>query len=153
MSLISRNPSAPAAWHDPMPVSSRYTFGLAGERFFRALKDEGKIMGSRCQRCGVSYVPARQFCERCMDELEDWFDAGTRGEVHAFTHLSVDPDGGRLPEPQAIAFVRMADGGIVHRLGEVERSQVRIGMQVEAVLKPAAERQGSILDIEYFKPA
>lgn len=152
MSLLPRDPSAPTAWHDAMPVSSRYTFGLAGERFFRALKEEGKILGSRCQRCGVDYVPARQFCERCMDELEDWFDAGRRGEVYAFTRLEVDPDGERYQEPQTIAFVRIADGGIVQRLGEVDPCDVRIGMPVEAVLKPQDERNGSILDILYFKP-
>ena len=29
---------------------------------------------------------------------------------------------------------------------------VRAGMQVEAVWKPARERVGSILDIDYFRP-
>ncbi len=152
MSLLARDPSAPKAWHDPMPVSNRYTFGLAGERFFRTLKEAGKIMGSRCDRCEVDYVPARQFCERCMDELEDWFDAGTGGEVYAFTHVSVDTDGDRLEESETIAFVRMADGGIIHRLGEIDRGEIQIGMRVQAVLKPQAEREGSIQDILHFKP-
>lgn len=153
MSLLPRDPKAPVAWRGSMPVSSRYTFGLAGERFFRALKDEGKILGARCERCDVSYVPARQFCERCMHELDDWYDAGTEGEIHAFTRLGVGLDGSPLQEPELIAFVRIDDGGIVHRLGEVEPAQVRIGMRVEAVLKDPDERQGSILDIQHFKPA
>ena len=29
---------------------------------------------------------------------------------------------------------------------------VKIGMRVQAVWKPAEEREGSILDIKYFKP-
>jgi uncharacterized OB-fold protein len=40
----------------------------------------------------------------------------------------------------------------MHMLGEVEPKEVKIGMKVQAVWKPAAEREGSILDIAYFKP-
>jgi uncharacterized OB-fold protein len=37
-------------------------------------------------------------------------------------------------------------------LGEVDPKEVKIGMRVQAVWKPADERQGSINDILYFKP-
>ena len=37
-------------------------------------------------------------------------------------------------------------------LGEVAPDDARVGMAVEAVWKPLAERTGSILDIAYFKP-
>jgi uncharacterized OB-fold protein len=43
-------------------------------------------------------------------------------------------------------------GGLLHVLGEVDPEEVRVGMAVEAVWKPAAERAGSILDIAYFRP-
>ena len=152
MSLLPKDPGAPSAWYGSLPVPSRYTYGLAGERFFRALKDEGVILGARCGRCQVTYVPARQFCERCFDELQDWQDVGTRGEVHAFTRLHLNLDGSLRDEPELIAFVRIADGGVMHRLSEIDPHQVEIGMVVEAVLKPASERTGSILDIEHFRP-
>jgi uncharacterized OB-fold protein len=42
--------------------------------------------------------------------------------------------------------------GIMHLLGEVKPEEVKIGMRVKAVWKPAAERQGAITDIAYFKP-
>jgi len=53
-----------------------------------------------------------------------------------------------------MAFVRLdsTDGGLVHFLGQVEPDQVCIGMRVEAVFKDKADRQGSILDIAYFRP-
>jgi hypothetical protein len=44
------------------------------------------------------------------------------------------------------------DGGLVHRLGEVAPDELEIGMRVEAVFKPRAEREGSINDIRYFRP-
>jgi len=152
MSLLEGNPQAPRAWHGELPIVSRYTAGLGGERFFRALKDEGKLLASRCEACDVTYLPGRQFCERCLAELTEWSDAGLRGEVHTFTLLYLNLDGSEREEPELIAFVSIADGGIVHRLGKVDPEEVEIGMPVEAVLKPKAKREGSILDIEYFKP-
>lgn len=152
MGLLERKPHAPAVWHGDMPVTSRYTFGLAGERFFRALKDEGQILGALCASCDMIYVPARQFCERCMDELDDWSDVGTVGNVHTFTLVYENVDGTPRDTPEAVAFVRMGDGGIVHWLGDVDPEAVHIGMPVEAVLKPPGDREGSILDIKYFRP-
>jgi len=153
MTWLERERDAPAAWPGVLPVRNRYTFGIAGERFFRALKDKGQILGSRCPRCEVLYVPARAFCERCLRGLEDWVDVGTRGEVHTFTVLHANPDGTFRETPEVIALVRLGDGGLVHRLGEVAPEDVTIGMTVEAVLRPPTERQGSIQDIVHFKPA
>ena len=42
--------------------------------------------------------------------------------------------------------------GILHKLGEVKPEDVKIGMKVKAVWKPAKEREGAITDIKYFKP-
>jgi uncharacterized OB-fold protein len=153
MSLLEQHPSASQAWLGDLPVTSRYTSGVAGERFFRALKDDGKILGSRCEACDLTYVPGRQFCERCLDELTDWLDVGTKGEVHTFTLLYENVDGSSKEEPEVIAFIRMGDGGIVHRLGEVDLEEIDIGMLVEAVFRSKAEREGNILDIQYFRPS
>lgn len=152
MSLLEKDFRAPAAWQDEMPVANRYTYGIAGERFFRAIKEEGRILGTHCSACDRTYVPAAIFCERCLGELNDWVDVGTTGEVKTFTLLSIDYDGEPLEEPVLIALVSLGDGGIIHRLGEVDIADVTIGMHVEAVFKPASERQGSILDILHFRP-
>lgn len=152
MGLLERVKGAPAAWHGDLPVTSRYTAGVAGERFFRALMDEGRILGSHCHRCEVTYVPGRIFCERCLAELTDWVDVGLIGEVHTFTLLFEDVDGSHRSEPVPVAFVAFGDGGIVHYLGDVAPEDIYIGMTVEAVLKPTAERVGGINDIAYFRP-
>jgi len=152
MTLLHRDPNAPGSWLGDLPVVNRYTYGLAGEKFFRTLKDEGRILGTYCPECNHTYVPATVFCERCLSKLEKWVDVGTSGEVVTYTFLNVSLDGSPLEKPEVIAFVRFADGGLIHHLGEVELDQVEIGMTVEAVLKPKSERVGSILDIQYFKP-
>lgn len=152
MALLERAHDAPQHWRGNLPVTNRYTFGLAGERFFREIKENGRIMGSICHRCDVKYVPAAAFCERCLNPIDDWVEVDGSGEVHTFTLLCVNLDGSPKEVPEIVAFVRIGDGGLVHRLGETSIDEIYIGMPVEAVLKPADQRSGSILDIEYFRP-
>jgi hypothetical protein len=138
-----------------MPITSRYTAGIAGERFFREIKDNARIVGTVCKECDLVYVPARLFCERCFAELDEWVEVPARGSVFTYTVLFRDLDDEPLDEPAVLAYVELeeSDGGLIHYLGEVDPEDVEIGMLVEAVFQDAANRVGSILDIAYFRPA
>lgn len=142
-------------YHGEIPVYGQYTFGIAGERFFREIKDNARIMGTTCKNCSLTYVPARLFCERCFNKLEDWQEVGKKGVVHTYTVAYLDLNGSRLEEPVILAMVQINDacGGLVHRLSEVKPDKVKIGMPVEAVFETQAKRTGSIFDIKYFKPS
>jgi len=154
MEKISK-PTEIRHWQSHMEVDHyHYTAGLAGEKFFTALRDEGKIIGARCPRCGITYVPPRIYCERCFTELSDFVDLGLRGEVRSFTIVRIDKDGSRLQRPEIRALISFGEDttSLLHLLGEVEPEEVYIGMEVEACLKPKEEREGRITDIRYFKP-
>jgi len=142
------------AWRGDLPITSRYTAGIAGERFFREIKDNARFVGTHCQNCDLVYVPAAMFCERCFAELDDWVEVLNRGAVFTYTVLYRDLEGRPLDEPALLAYVKLAgsDGGLVHYLGDVEPEEVYIGLEVEAVFKEADQREGSILDIRYFRP-
>jgi uncharacterized OB-fold protein len=143
------------AWEGTMPITSRYTAGIAGERFFREIKDNARIVGTVCEECDLVYVPARMFCERCFAELDEWVEVPARGSVFTYTVLFRDLDDEPLDEPAVLAYVELeeSDGGLIHYLGEVDPEEIEIGMPVEAVFKDPADRVGSILDIAYFRPA
>lgn len=149
-----RHPEELIAWRGEMPTYNVYTAGLAGERFLRELKDNARIMGLRCQSCSVTYVPPRVFCPACFAGLTEWVEVSGEGEVQTFTVAELDGDGNRLESPQVLAMIALggASGGLIHRIGEVDPREVRIGMKVEAVFKEAVHREGSILDISLFRP-
>ena len=88
-----------------------------------------------------------------MDEFLPLKDTGT---VNTFSLCYVTWDVQRIKEPELPAVIEI-DGasllhGILHKLGEVDPNRVQIGMRVKAVWKSAAEREGAITDILYFKP-
>jgi uncharacterized OB-fold protein len=156
MSLLHRIQHADDAlnWHGDMPTEGRYTVGIAGEKFFREIKDNGQFLATVCLDCDITYMPPRLYCEQCFGQLDEWLEVDNLGHVHTFTVVHRNLDEEPLPEPQIVAFVTLdeTDGGLVHYLDEVEVEDVYLGMPVEAVFKNEDEREGSITDIKYFRP-
>jgi uncharacterized OB-fold protein len=149
------NPFHIRHWLGDMEADYIYTLGIAGERFFNEIKENGKIMGAKCPRCNVVSVPPRMYCEKCFAKLEGWVDVGTKGVIHTFTVATIDVDGKKLEKPVIYALIKFegACGGLIHKIGETTPEKVKIGMKVEAVFKPSFERKASINDIKHFKPA
>ncbi len=79
-------------------------------------------------------------------------EVGPQGTVRAVTTAHRGVDGRPLETPVTLALIQLdgADGLLAHRIGGSDGLQ--IGARVEPVLKAASERQGSILDIRYFRP-
>ena len=139
-----------------LPTHYRYTTGVAGQKFLATLRDEGRLLGAHCDRCRYTYIPARAYCERCLAALPEsaWVEVGPGGTLLSFTVVHVDLEGKSLDAPRTLGLVRLdgADGTLVHDLDEFVEQIPRVGMEVMAVLKPKAERTGSILDIRHFRP-
>ena len=140
-------------WEGEIPVRHRYTPGVAGERFFTALRDRGVILGSRCAACSYTYVPTRLFCERCFAELATDVEVGPRGLLVSFTIVFEGVDGAALDPPETLGLVRLdgADAVLLHRVLDRGQEPLEIGERVNTILRPDGERSGSILDIEGFR--
>ncbi len=138
----------------------RYSWdnGLALTTYLDGFK-HGKIRASQCPKCRRMMIPARSFCELCnLHEVTEYYDLPDSGTVQTFTISHVDWDSSPLPDGQVNIFAVIAiDGaspemGLVHKLGEVDPKDVKIGMRVKAVWKPEEEREGSVTDLLYFRP-
>ena len=137
-----------------MSMDYIYTSGIAGEVFFRALRDEGRILAARCPVCKTNQLPPRMFCERCFSELKDIVDVPAEGRVAALTVARLDRRGRPLRAPEVYAFVTFRGiqvGGLIHRL-LVTPEKAAVGLSVRPRLKPREARTGTILDIVGFEP-
>jgi uncharacterized protein len=138
-------------------VQARYAWdaGVAVGRFLHGLR-EGRILARECRRCRRILVPPRMFCEECFRPTDAWVEVADTGRINTFSICYIRWDMVKLEEPEIPAVIEI-DGaspgmGFMHKLGEVDPDDVRIGLEVEAVWKPADQREGSILDIRYFRP-
>ena len=93
MTFLERttDPRKHRVWEGHMEADYIYTSGVAGERFFVALRDEGRLLASRCTSCHLDYLPARLFCEDCFAELTEFVDVPGEGRVKAVTVAHVKP--------------------------------------------------------------
>jgi uncharacterized OB-fold protein len=135
-----------------IPIRHRYTAGVAGDRFFRALRDRGEILATPCADCGVVYVPGRMFCERCFAALDEWVKVGPQGTLFSYTQVHIDLDENPLSDPPWVGLVQL-DGAttlLAHRL-DLNGSHPAIGARVETVLQPKTRRVGSINDVRAFR--
>jgi uncharacterized OB-fold protein len=141
-------------WNDP-GLSYTWSAGVAIGTYLDGLK-KGKILGVRCRSCGRTMVPPRMFCEECFKTVDEFVPVQDTGTVNTFAICYIKTDASRQKRPQIPAVIEI-DGaskgmGILHLLGEVKPADVKIGMKVRAVWKPARERKGDITDIRYFRP-
>lgn len=138
-------------------VDARYAWdaGTAVGRFLEGLK-AGVILARECRVCRRVLVPPRMFCEQCFRPTDAWRQVRDTGVVNTFSicHVRWNLEPADPPELPAVIEIDGASPGmgILHKLGEVRPEDVRIGMQVEAVWRDHEEREGSILDIAYFRP-
>jgi hypothetical protein len=142
----------PVVVHQDLKVPYRYSMGATTSRFFIEIRDNQRIMGIRCPRCNVVFVPPRTTCARCFSQLHDWVEVGTRGTLETYTqvHYSTPVQPAAAPFYYGVIKLDGADTGLAHRIGDLAGKEPRIGMRVRAIFRE--ERKGNMLDILYFKP-
>ena len=147
--------------YDELKGDFAWDTGVAIGTYLVGLK-AGKILGCLCATCRRIVVPPRTVCEWCFHPMDEYVELPDTGTVNTFSLCYVTWDVKRITEPEIPAVIHLDGtatlksgpvmGGIMHLLGEVDPQDVRIGMRVQAVWKPAEEREGAITDILYFKP-
>ena len=141
-------------YHGQIYIPNTYSAGAVGSRFLIELRDNKKIMGTRCPTCNLVYVPARSACRVCFGELSECVEVSQKGTLLTYTVTYQSNPIQPVSTPIVYGIVQLdgADTGFVHMLGKVDPEKLKVGTKVKAVFKSKKERQGNILDIKYFKP-
>jgi hypothetical protein len=135
-----------------MPYS--WTVGRVGSRFFIEMRDRCRILGSRCPKCWVVWVPPRLRCPECFVEIDEksWLEVGPQGTLRHFTIVRYEHPAQPMKPPFAYGLIDLdgADRAFTHLISEADLESLRPGIRLKPVWK--SNRQGSILDIAYFTP-
>lgn len=136
----------------------KWAMGPTSTRFYEEFKNK-RIMGTLCSKCKRVMVPARSFCSECFVETTEWVQVSDEGTIRTWVLIDFAYEGQPKEPPYILGIIDLdgADVGLPHFVGGVElddvdkvAEKVRIGGRVKAVWKE--DREGFILDIEYFKP-
>jgi len=136
-------------------IEYNYAVGPTGEKFFKALKDEAKIIAPKCPKCNLVMLPPRSFCERCFVPADEWVEVGAEGTIQAFTivphYFESLPD---VPYATAMVMLDGANTAIANFVKNLDLSDIKkaaqklaIGTRVKVVFEK--DRKGVITDFHY----
>ncbi|HOK07926.1 MAG TPA: Zn-ribbon domain-containing OB-fold protein [Syntrophales bacterium] len=136
-----------------MALPNQFFVGRIGSRWIIAMRDQKKIMGLRCEKCGVTYVPPREQCHRCWSWIADnWVEVGTTGELVNYTVVRYNDKHTPKKAPYVLGQIRLAgaDTPLTHIVGDVDPADVYPGMKVQAVF--ADGPVNTLMQIDHFRP-
>jgi uncharacterized OB-fold protein len=137
----------------PSAIEIQHTASLPESTFLRALQ-EGKLLGARSGKNGKLYFPAREADPATGKALDEFVELPDKGTVTTFAIINIPFAGQRIKPPYVAAYVLLdgADIPFLHLVTEIDASEVRMGMRVEAVWKPREEWDLGIDNISHFRP-
>jgi uncharacterized protein len=137
----------------PSSIEIQHTASLPESAFLRGL-EEGKLLGARTGKDGKVYFPPKEADPATGLELDNFLELADKGTVTTFAIINIPFAGQRIKPPYVAAYVLLdgADIAFLHLIQEIDATEVRMGMRVQAVWKPREEWGLGIDNIEYFKP-
>ena len=123
-------------------------------RFFKGLLD-GKIWGTRCPKCGDTWVPVRSHCWNldCNLQKTEWVEMPLKAKVHTWTIAGWSGRSSlrRLPIVLVYGVVEGSKVAIANELHGIDPWDAEFGMSLKIVFKPEEERVGAVTDF-HFEP-
>lgn len=120
--------------------------------FYQGLLEK-KLLGTRCPRCGFTFLPPRADCWRpeCKATSTEWIEMPLEGTLHTYTILGFSSTPFLPALPFILAYVRLdgANTALAGKLVGIDPAEVQCDMRVKANF--VDEPKGTPMDI-YFTP-
>jgi len=105
--------------------------------------EQGKVMTTRCKKCGVSYFPPKLDCPKCSSSDVEWFEIKGDGKLLTYAVVNYGPTGFENDAPYTLAIADFPGGlRMFGRLSrDIKEGDIKIGMPVKVVpVKLAGDR-------------
>lgn len=122
-------------------------------QFADHLKD-GRIMGSKCSKCGAEAFPPRADCAECMHSEFEFIEVSGRATLHTFTKITAAPIGFQELAPYTVGLADLEETGrVVAWVGEtISEDEITIGMEVQLVPRIFEEEEEIMVYYTFEKP-
>jgi hypothetical protein len=113
--------------------------------------ERGKIMATRCRRCGQLYFPPRADCPNDLSADMKWEELSEKCKLLTYTTAHFAPTGFQEDVPYILALAQCEEGVKVYaRLSkDLNEDEIRIGMDLK--LAPVRLPNGKVV-YEFRKP-
>lgn len=106
--------------------------------------EQGKLMGTKCRKCGREYFPPRADCFHCLGSDVEWFEITGKGKLISYTKAMYAPLGFEGDVPYILALADFGQVKVFGRLSkDVNDNEVRVGMEVKPTVVKLSNGQVS----------
>ena len=104
--------------------------------------EDGRVSGTRCRSCGVSFFPPRADCCRCLSEDMEWFPIQGAGTLISYSRLNYAPAGFEADVPYVVALVDFETCKVFGRIArDVPEKDLALGAEMTLVVhRPKGDR-------------
>jgi len=118
-------------------------------QFWEGIK-QGKILATKCKKCGKLYFPPVADCSNCLTSDMEWVELSNEATIETFTHVVVRPTTFQHEKPYTVAIGRLKEGvRVLAWLTGFKLSEVKVGMKAKLVAKLTSEGH---LTYEFTRP-
>ncbi|MBN1848939.1 MAG: Zn-ribbon domain-containing OB-fold protein [Deltaproteobacteria bacterium] len=97
--------------------------------------EQGKVSGTRCKKCGMTFFPPRADCYQCFSSDMEWFDVAGTGKLVTYSKLEYAPVGFDGDLPYAIALLDFGDFKVFGRLdSNLSDDEIQVGMEMKTAV-------------------
>ncbi len=108
-------------------------------QFWESLK-QGKILATKCRKCGKLYFPPAADCSNCLTSEMEWVELSNEATIETFTHVVVRPTTFQQEKPYTVAIGKLKEGvRVLAWLTGFKLSEVKVGMKAKLVAKLTPE--------------
>jgi uncharacterized OB-fold protein len=120
---------------------------FTGTSFYQFL-GENRLMGSRCQSCGVLHLPPRAICPACYGEELGWVELSGEGKLLAFTTVHIAPTamieaGYDRNNPYCTGIVELVEGPAISAqilgVDPAKPEEIQLGTPLRVTFVPRGE--------------
>jgi uncharacterized OB-fold protein len=96
--------------------------------------EKGKVMATRCRRCGTNYFPPRLDCSKCLGSDVEWFEIKGNGRLVTYTIVNYGPTGFENDAPYTLAIADFDGVRVFGRLSKaIKESDIKPGMGLKVL--------------------
>ena len=97
--------------------------------------EQGKVMSTKCKKCGTSYFPPQVDCPKCVEGDMAWIEIKGKGKLLTFSIVNYGPMGFEDQAPYTLAVSEFEEGLKVFATlsRDIKDEEIKIGMPLKVV--------------------
>jgi uncharacterized OB-fold protein len=131
--------SEPPILHSRRTLTLRFDIPISKTHEFWDALRAGKLVTTKCSKCGYTSFPPQADCPKCMSGDSIWVDLGREATLVTFTHVQVVPASFAESDPYTIAIGELSGGLKMLAWLEGAKTGAKPGMKLRVEARASKE--------------